>query len=449
MSTAVNNVAVRNTLPDPLAAAKTKTIAPVPAALPASAAQTLAPSSITSIGQPPKLDLGLFTKAGVVEKPPVLNTPAAAPAAGSATFVAGKGDVVLDIQKSDSGYDNKIYYSTDNFKTKTFVGIDNHTGSVNLGSFAEGTKIEFGIDNGNNQFFRTGAASTNFDNFQHAQVSKTTDGIQIGFEDLAGGGDRDFNDAIITVRSLPPKASAAEAPPAPVKEPKVKDNRSGLADGTNPGQGAGRDNSPNQGTSNPSNTTVAAIVKSAAAAVTAAAKAPVSVASPLPVKAPEPAAAKPPVLARPESAKPPVTAAPETAKPLAVSTPVPAKAPVVAPPVSVKPPVVVAAEPAKAPVAVPAPTATRPTVAATLPIPVPGVAKPVISAPDKASTALPAAPVSKPVTTTVAATTAKDNRSGLGDGTNPGQGAGRTNSPNEGTNNPANANTTVKPGLKV
>ena len=28
------------------------------------------------------------------------------------------------------------------------------------------------------------------------------------------------------------------------------------------------------------------------------------------------------------------------------------------------------------------------------------------------------------------------NRSGLGDGTNPGQGAGRENSPNTGTNNP-------------
>ncbi len=32
----------------------------------------------------------------------------------------------------------------------------------------------------------------------------------------------------------------------------------------------------------------------------------------------------------------------------------------------------------------------------------------------------------------------KDNRSGLGDGTNPGQGIGKTNSPNQGTNNPNN-----------
>ena len=34
---------------------------------------------------------------------------------------------------------------TDNFATKHLVGVDNRTGTVNLGKFAEGTKIEFGI----------------------------------------------------------------------------------------------------------------------------------------------------------------------------------------------------------------------------------------------------------------------------------------------------------------
>ena len=37
----------------------------------------------------------------------------------------------------------------------------------------------------------------------------------------------------------------------------TKDNRSGLADGTNPGQGAGKSNSPNQGTLNPNNVSTA------------------------------------------------------------------------------------------------------------------------------------------------------------------------------------------------
>ncbi len=442
MSQAVNTVAVKSTLSEPLAASRGKIArsAPAPAAaITPAAASAAAPSSITTIGQPVKPELGLFTKAGVVEKAPVLNTsttaakvavstptPAPATAAGAATFVAGKGDVVVDIQNSDSGYDNKIYYSTDNFKTKTFIGIDNHTGTVNLGSFAEGTKIEFGIDNGVNQFYRTGAASVNSDNFQHAQVSKTADGIKIGFEDLAGGGDRDFNDAIISVRNTPPKAAAAVVPREP--QTKISDNRSGLGDGTNPGQGAGRDNSPNQGTSNPSNTTLAAAVKSAASAVAVAAKPPVLIPLPPAAKAPEPAAAKPLVLATPVSAK---TSASAT------SGPAPAPATTSALQEAVKAlaatPQLVAPKPAIVPVIVAGPLTARP----------------VTPASDKAPAAAPASPAAKAPLSAVVVASAKDNRSGLGDGSNPGQGAGRVNSPNVGTNNPANANTTVKPGIKI
>ena len=40
--------------------------------------------------------------------------------------------------------------------------------------------------------------------------------------------------------------------PAPVAASGGSDNRSGLGDGTNPGNGAGKSSSPNQGTSNPS-----------------------------------------------------------------------------------------------------------------------------------------------------------------------------------------------------
>ena len=118
---------------------------------------------------------------------------------------------------------------TNNFATKHLVGIDNRAGTVNLSTFAEGTKIEFDIQNGANQFFRTGAAATNFDNFQHALTSKNGDGIQIGFEDLAGGGDKDFNDTVITVRNVPARGVATPAPPA--KDATQKDNRSGLGDG--------------------------------------------------------------------------------------------------------------------------------------------------------------------------------------------------------------------------
>lgn len=160
---------------------------------------------------------------------------------------AGTGPVVVDIQQSESGYNNKIYYSTDNFATKQLIGVDNNVASVNLGTFAPGTKLQFAIDNGQGNFFKAGAASQNADGIQHANITNNSDGVTIGFEDLLGGGDRDFNDAIIRVRTT--SASA----PEPATPPVIKDNRSGLGDGTNPGKGAGTENSPNQGTLNPGN----------------------------------------------------------------------------------------------------------------------------------------------------------------------------------------------------
>lgn len=420
MSQAVSAVAVKTNPPALLASINSSAAAaaPVGISLPAAPVAVAAkPATITSIGQPPQSSLGLFNSAGVVPKPAVAAAPAA-PAGGGATFVAGKDDVTVEIQKSDSGFDNKIYYSTDNFATKHLIGIDNQTGTVNLGKFAEGTKIEFGIQNGVNQFFRTGAASTNVDNFQHAQISKNGDGTQIGFEDLAGGGDKDFNDAIITVRSVPAKIAATPAPTPAVKDTAPKDNRSGLGDGTNPGQGAGRENSPNQGTGNPGN------------------------AAPNPVTGPAGAA---PVTATPP--KPPGTTAPpvaiKAALPVVVVQPalVAVKPPVVsAPPVKITPPVTVPVIQAK-----PEP----------LKVSIPEPAKDLKPAPaqvteaEKSSKAAQKAAEAAGVVQAAIEEALKGNRSGLGDGTNPGQGAGRTNSPNQGTNNPNNADSSTKPGLKV
>jgi hypothetical protein len=127
----------------------------------------------------------------------------------SAAFVAGQGDVVVDIEASESGYDNAIYYSTDGFRTRHRIGIDNQTQSVNLGSFAPGTKIEFGIENGEGEFFKTGAGALNGDGLRHARIERHADGTRISFEDLHGGGDRDFNDAIIDVRSTPVHGTGA------------------------------------------------------------------------------------------------------------------------------------------------------------------------------------------------------------------------------------------------
>lgn len=392
MPQAVSAVALKSNPPVPLAsfkapAAPTALVAARPLAAPVVVAAK--PATITSIGQSPQPSLGLFNSAGVIAKPVVASTPTTA-LAGGATFVAGKDAVSIDIQKSDSGYDNKIYYSTDNFATKHLIGIDNQTGTVNLGKFAEGTKIEFGIQNGANQFFRTGAAATNFDNFQHALTSRNGDGIQIGFEDLAGGGDKDFNDAIITVRGVPARVVDTPAPSA--KDVTQKNNRSGLGDGTNPGQGAGRENSPNQGTSNPNNAAPIAVRLTPPAVVAQSAPASVKTSgiTALQIKS-IPPVTTPVIKARPEPVEVSKLESKNDAKP--------------------------------------------------------GSARE--SEAERSSKAV--QKVAENASTVQAAIeeALKINRSGLGDGSNPGRGSGRINSPNQGANNPNSTNTSTKPGLKV
>jgi hypothetical protein len=380
------------------------------------------PKSTVNLQTPPN-DIGLYNNQGIVKanKPETVCAPKTsteepiAPKNALTNFVADGGQIIVDIKNSDSGYDNKIYWSSDNFKTKNYLGIDNQTGTYNLGTFDKGTKIDFAIDNGNGGFYRTGTAADNPDNFVHAQVTTNSSGTQIGFEDLNGGGDNDFNDAIIQISSL--------AIPKETKDTKdtkeTKDNRSGLGDGTNPGQGDGKINSPNQGTLNPNNTDASnrnvltgAALKSASATQAAAVLA-ATVSTPAkialaPVKIDDTKAKEPVVAAT--KAKEPVVAATKAKEPAVVAT-------------KAKEPAVVATK-AKEP-AVVATKAKEPAVVATK-------AKESVVVDTKA-TVVAAAPKSE---------SAKTNSSGLLDGTNPGKGAGTANSPNTGVNNP-NAVTSV------
>ena len=335
------------TLLRPAAPVKAKAAAPVKAAgKPPASGVLVAPRPAQLPQLPAQTSAATHAPLAAATGPMAAGPAARLPADSSNGFFVAEGgaDVVVDIQASDSGYANRIYWSADNFVTRHYLGIDNETASLNLGSLAAGTRIDFGIVNGPGDFFRTGPASANADHFEHARSATVAGGQQIGFEDLSGGGDRDFNDAVLLVRAAratPPLQTALAAdgsnrsglavgagngpvmnverqnasrspvpsalarsnagtPPAlaptgvagsraaklvtaaakalaaaaaastaaarpvlvPAKPPGMMearpaavgkpDNRSGLGDGTNPGQGAGREGSPNVGTHNPS-----------------------------------------------------------------------------------------------------------------------------------------------------------------------------------------------------
>lgn len=124
----------------------------------------------------------------------------AAPTPGNGFELTGN-EMLLRILASDSGDDNRIVMSFDGFKTWTDLGTDNQdlqaTTSV---AMPAGTQVEFGIVNGEGTLLRAGAGSLNVDGLEHARVDTDADGtLTIGFEDLTGGGDADFDDARIEI----------------------------------------------------------------------------------------------------------------------------------------------------------------------------------------------------------------------------------------------------------
>lgn len=96
------------------------------------------------------------------------------------------------------------------------VLFTNQTASVGstvlLGNFAAGTELVFSlfVRNDNVTYF-TGLATANPDGVVHAKIALTLDGnkANVGFEDLRGGGDKDFNDFLFSVTAQPVPDSAA------------------------------------------------------------------------------------------------------------------------------------------------------------------------------------------------------------------------------------------------
>jgi len=117
----------------------------------------------------------------------------------------------------DAAYRNDLYF---------FAYVGQSTGSAQylftnqsalpgterqvLGTYPLGQEIIFGIsvyDAGRGRYYTyySGAPSNNPDGAQHVQLWKIADGkysIRVGFEDLYGGGDKDYNDLIFEVSGV-------------------------------------------------------------------------------------------------------------------------------------------------------------------------------------------------------------------------------------------------------
>lgn len=100
---------------------------------------------------------------------------------------------------SDAGYNNMFGLFEPTY-VELFMGhgpINNV--EVNLGNFAQGTELVFFMKNPVG-FFKTGPAWRNPDNIVHAAITELgPQSWAIGFEDLPGGGDLDYNDIMVKV----------------------------------------------------------------------------------------------------------------------------------------------------------------------------------------------------------------------------------------------------------
>lgn len=146
----------------------------------------------------------------------VLPAAHAAPILGGSVVVQTDGDVIAKFLGHTAGYSNDLYLSS----PSNSIGLifNNQTAvwgsTVNLGSFAAGTELIFQIYVQNTGYnFFSGPAWRNPDNLVHAVVDDEYSATEtfVGFEDLYGGGDLDYDDLMFSFTNV----KGTNQPPTP------------------------------------------------------------------------------------------------------------------------------------------------------------------------------------------------------------------------------------------
>ena len=118
-------------------------------------------------------------------------------------YVASPGEVKLTFISESAKYSNDLFLNSD--LTKILNSKTNTAGEIfSLGSFSEGAELVFKlfVTNTGKSFFN-GPAARNADGVIHARYKYGENKqVLVGFEDLWGGGDRDYNDLIFSLSNV-------------------------------------------------------------------------------------------------------------------------------------------------------------------------------------------------------------------------------------------------------
>jgi len=161
--------------------------------------------------------------AGTAQAGVLLDTPIL----GGDILVATDGNVYAEFLGSNAGYFNTLHLDSpsgwgDDHIFHKFTPVDGS--QVDLGVFTAREELVFRIHVWNTaQDFFSGASSRNPDGLAHVEAITTLrDGIYyttVGFEDLLGGGDKDYNDFMFRLTNVldppqqdPPTNNVSEPP---------------------------------------------------------------------------------------------------------------------------------------------------------------------------------------------------------------------------------------------
>jgi hypothetical protein len=126
------------------------------------------------------------------------------PLLGADIYVAADGNVVATFVSQTAGLDNELYLFLVGGPQFVFHNHANFPGdTVDLGYFAAGTLLKFGIYVPATGFtYYSGSGADNPDLIPHAVVDVGATSTLVGFEDLFGGGDGDYDDTVFSFTNV-------------------------------------------------------------------------------------------------------------------------------------------------------------------------------------------------------------------------------------------------------
>ena len=124
------------------------------------------------------------------------------------TLIATGGNVVVTFVWNGAGYTSELYLDGP-FGDGFGAIFNNATTAVgatrNLGPFAAGTELVFRLlVQQTGDLFYTGPGIRNLDGIVHAMIQEATGQVIVGFEDLFGGGDFDYDDLVFAFTNVSP-----------------------------------------------------------------------------------------------------------------------------------------------------------------------------------------------------------------------------------------------------